>query len=145
MKKTPDPLPAAEELAPPIVLFDGVCNLCNHSVNFIIDRDPRRTIRFASLQSPAGQELLVRFGLPTDQLSSMVLIEGDRTFSRSSAALRIARHMRFPWPLVFALIVIPPPIRNLFYDLLAHNRYRWFGKSETCRIPTPELRERFLG
>jgi predicted DCC family thiol-disulfide oxidoreductase YuxK len=128
----------------PIVLFDGVCNLCNRSVNFIIDRDQQGVFRFASQQSAAGRELLARCGLPADELSTMVLIEGERHYTRSSAALRIARRLRFPWRLLFGLIVIPPPLRNLGYRLIAHNRYRWFGKTESCRVPTPDLRERFL-
>jgi predicted DCC family thiol-disulfide oxidoreductase YuxK len=133
--------PASE---PSIVLFDGVCNFCNRSVNFIIDRDPRRRFRFAPLQSDTGKELLRRFDLPAEMLSTMVLIEGDRCYTKSSAGLRIARRLRWPWSLAAAFLIVPPPLRNVVYDFIARHRYRWFGKSESCRVPTPELRERFL-
>jgi len=128
----------------PIVLFDGVCNLCNASVNFIIDRDPSGVFRFASLQSPSGKELLERFGVPTDTYYSLVLIHGDHLFVRSTAALRIAARLRGPWRLLYALMLVPRPVRDRIYDWIARNRYKWFGQAEACRIPTPELRSRFL-
>jgi predicted DCC family thiol-disulfide oxidoreductase YuxK len=127
-----------------IVLFDGVCNLCSASVNFAIDRDPRGRIKFASLQSPLGQQLLTEHGLSTTDFDSMVLITGGRAYTRSSAGLRMLSKLRMPWPLVYPLLVVPAPLRNLVYRLIAHNRYRWFGRQEQCRVPTPELRERFL-
>jgi predicted DCC family thiol-disulfide oxidoreductase YuxK len=127
-----------------IVLFDGVCNLCNASVNFAIDRDPRGRIAFASLQSPAGQELLAEHHLSTSNFDTMVLITGGRAYTRSSAALRLLGKLRMPWPLLTPLLVIPPPLRNLVYSCIAHNRYRWFGRSDACRVPTPELQSRFL-
>ena len=128
----------------PIILFDGVCNLCNASVQFVMDRERGRTFRFAALQSEAGQALLKRHKLPAGELSSVVLLEQGRGFTRSTAALRIARRLRFPWPLAYGLVLIPPLLRNWVYDLVARNRYRWFGKSESCRVPAPELHERFL-
>jgi predicted DCC family thiol-disulfide oxidoreductase YuxK len=128
----------------PIVLFDGVCNLCHASVNFILDRDPAGQFRFASLQSPTGQDLLRRLNLPTDKLSTVVLVEGDRWHTKSSAALRIAWRLKAPWPLLAVFLLVPWPLRNLVYDLIARNRYRWFGKNETCRLPTPSVRQRFL-
>jgi predicted DCC family thiol-disulfide oxidoreductase YuxK len=138
--------PLDEEAVPSeaILLFDGVCNLCNASVNFIIDRDPRGRIRFASLQSETGQKLLERFELPTSDFDTMVLVEGDRCYRRSTAGLRVARRLRQPWPLLYGLIIVPRPLRDAVYRLVAHNRYRWFGQNEACRVPTPELRERFL-
>ncbi len=127
-----------------IVLFDGVCNLCNASVNFAIDRDPRGRIAFASLQSPSGQELLAEHGLSTTELETVVLISGGRAYTRSSAALRLLGKLRMPWPLLMPLLLIPPPLRNLVYNFIARRRYRWFGHTETCRVPTPELQSRFL-
>ncbi len=127
------------------MLFDGVCNLCNASVDFIVKRDGRAAFRFASLQSEAGEALLRRFQLPTDEHRSLVLVEGDRHYTRSSAALRIARRLGGLWPVFYAFIVVPRFLRDAVYDLVARNRYHWFGKRDTCRVPTPELKSRFLG
>jgi len=128
----------------PIVLFDGVCNLCNSAVTFIIRNDPKRRFRFAALQSPVGQELLQRFGLPTETLNTFVLIEGDRAFTKSTAALRSARLLGYGWPLAFVFILVPKPIRDLCYDFISKHRYRMFGKREACMLPTPDLKARFL-
>jgi predicted DCC family thiol-disulfide oxidoreductase YuxK len=128
----------------PLVLFDGVCNLCNASVDFILERDRKGTFRFAALQSEAGQRLLRGFELPTAEHRSLVLVEGDRVYLRSSAALRIARRLGGLWPALYLFIVVPPFLRDLAYDFVARNRYRWFGKRDTCRVPTPELADRFL-
>jgi predicted DCC family thiol-disulfide oxidoreductase YuxK len=127
-----------------LVLFDGVCNLCNSSVNFIIDRDPAGYFKFAALQDETVASLLARFDLSTDYLDSVVLLEEGRCYRESTAALRIARRLRGGWPLFYAFIVVPRPVRDVVYGWIARNRYRWFGKRDTCRIPTPELRERFL-
>lgn len=128
----------------PIVLFDGVCKFCNASVNFLLARDRRGQLRFAALQSPAGQALLARFHLPRDQFASLVLVEGNRCWRRSTAALRIARFLDGPWPLAALLLAVPPFLRDAAYDVLARNRYRWFGQLDSCRVPTPEVRQRFL-
>lgn len=130
--------------AGPIVLFDGVCNLCNRSVQFLIDHDSRGRIRFASLQSPVGQQLLERFGLDRNKFRSLVLIEGDRHFLRSTAALRLTRYLDGLWRFGYFFLLVPAFLRDLCYDLVASNRYRWFGQSEACRLITPELRQRFL-
>ncbi|HMH24885.1 MAG TPA: thiol-disulfide oxidoreductase DCC family protein [Puia sp.] len=127
-----------------VVLFDGVCNLCNRSVQFIIRRDPQARFHFASLQSAVGQGLLEKFHLPDHHLSSFVLIEGERIFTRSSAALRVLKHLGGGWKLLYAFWIVPPFIRNGVYDWIARNRYRWFGRQDACWIPTPELKERFL-
>lgn len=127
-----------------VILFDGVCNLCNSSVNFVIDRDTQNQFKFASLQSEFGQEKVQRLGKDPGQLNSIVLIEGDRFYRKSTAALRIARRLSGGWPLLFAFVIIPPFLRDMAYDFIAKNRYRWFGKEDTCRIPTPELSHRFL-
>lgn len=129
---------------PAIVLFDGVCNLCSSAVQFIIKNDPKRRFRFAALQSPVGRTLLARHGLPTETLSSLVLVENGHAFVRSTAALRIARLLRTPWPLAFVFIVMPRFLRDLCYDLVAKNRYRLFGKHDSCMMPTPDLNARFL-
>lgn len=128
-----------------IVLFDGVCNFCNGSVNFIIDHDPKDCFRFAALQSNAGQELLARFDLPRSDFDTMLLIEDGKVRKKSTAALRIARHLRFPLNLGAVGLIIPRFIRDAGYSLIARNRYNWFGKQDQCRIPTPEIRARFLG
>jgi predicted DCC family thiol-disulfide oxidoreductase YuxK len=127
-----------------LLLFDGVCNFCNDSVLWVIDRDPTERFQFASLQSELGQRLVRERGLPTE-VSTIVLIEGERHYVRSAAALRVARHLRLPWPLLYALIAVPRALRDAAYDFFAARRYVWFGKSESCRVPTPALRRRFVG
>jgi len=129
----------------PIVLFDGVCNLCSSSVQFIIKRDPEGRFRFASLQSPLGEELLTRFGINRGVTDSVILVEGDHYYQESDAALRVARGLKGAWKALAVLRAIPRPLRDAAYRLIARNRYRWFGKQETCWLPTPELRGRFLG
>ncbi len=127
-----------------LVLFDGVCNLCNNSVNFIIDRDPKAFFKFAALQDEAVKPLLTRYALSTDYLDSLVVVEAGQCYRSSTAALRIARRLTGGWPLFYAFIIIPRPVRDVIYNWIARNRYRFFGKRDTCRIPTPELRARFL-
>ena len=127
-----------------VVLFDGVCNFCVGSVQFIYKRDPKGRFRFASLQSEAGQALLREHRLPADDFDSMVLIEGDRVHLRSSAALQVARGLKAPWSLLGIFLVIPRPVRDLAYRLIAGNRYRLFGKRESCMVPTPDFQARFL-
>jgi predicted DCC family thiol-disulfide oxidoreductase YuxK len=130
----------------PVVLFDGVCNLCNRGVNFIIDRDPSGTFRFAALQSGAGRRILQGFGrsLSEGDPQTIVVVDRSRLYERSGAILRIARHMRGAWPLLAVLLLIPRPLRDALYRWGSARRYRWFGKSDTCRVPTQELRARFL-
>ncbi len=126
-----------------VVLFDGVCNLCNASVTFVIDHDPRGYFRFSPLESSAEHLLLqgvVRENLP----DSIVLLEASGYYTQSDAALRIARRLSGAWPLLYALIVVPRPLRNHIYAWIARHRYKWFGRTDACRVPTPELRERFL-
>jgi predicted DCC family thiol-disulfide oxidoreductase YuxK len=127
-----------------IVLFDGVCNLCTGSVLFILRRDPEERYRFASLQSEQGSALAREYAIPAGELTSVVLIEGGRAYQRSDAALRIARRLSGGWPALWLLRFVPRAIRDAVYDLVARNRYRWFGRQESCMIPTPELRARFL-
>jgi len=130
--------------AQPIILFDGVCNFCNASVNFILKRDPKGIFRFAPLQSGEGRKLLEKFGLSIDDLDTMVLIDGDQHFTRSSAGLRIAARLSGLWPLFSVFLIVPKFLRDLVYKVIAKNRYRWWGKRDVCMIPTPEMRARFL-
>lgn len=118
--------------------------MCNGAVNFIIDRDREAQFRFAALQSEAGRDLVRDLSVPVKELESMVWIEGGRAYTRSTAALRIARRLPGLWPLFYVFIVVPTFLRDGAYDLIARNRYQWFGKRETCRVPTPEVRARFL-
>ena len=135
---------AAADAEGPIVLYDGVCGLCNRSVQLILRNDRRGRFRFAALQSDAGRALLQKFGLPPEALDSVVLVDGDRAWRKSRAALRIARRMDGPWPLLWPLVVVPRPLADFLYDRLAKNRYRIFGKLDACMIPPPEVRARFL-
>lgn len=128
----------------PVLLFDGVCNLCNASVQWILTHDARGTFRFAALQSDAGQSLLRRFGLDQVRFDSVILVEGDRIFMRSDAPLEIARRLGGLWTLAYGLKVIPRFLRDGVYNWIARNRYRWFGRREACMLPRPEWKERFL-
>jgi predicted DCC family thiol-disulfide oxidoreductase YuxK len=127
-----------------IVLFDGKCNLCNGSVKFIIKRDPAAQFHFASLQSETGRKIVEEHGGNPDDLDTILLLEDGRLFDRSSAALRIAKCLRAPWPLLAVFLLVPAPLRDLVYRFIARNRYRWFGKTEACMIPTAAIRSRFL-
>ncbi|AMA71839.1 MULTISPECIES: thiol-disulfide oxidoreductase DCC family protein [Aneurinibacillus] len=127
-----------------ILLFDGVCNLCNQAVKFIIPRDPQRNFRFASLQSNTGQRLLQQYGLPSDTLNSVILLDNGKAYTKSSAALRVARKLGGIWSLLYVFIMVPRPLRDIIYNWVARNRYRWFGKLETCMLPPPDIGERFL-
>jgi predicted DCC family thiol-disulfide oxidoreductase YuxK len=127
-----------------LVLFDGVCNLCNGAVNFIIDRDPDGYFRFAPLQSDTAERVLADREAADASLSTIVLVEEGEVFVRSTAALRIARHLSGGWPLLYAAMVVPRPIRDAVYDWIAHHRYDWFGRRDQCRVPTPALKDRFL-
>ena len=126
------------------MLFDGVCNLCNGMVRFIIRRDLKRKFRFASLQSENGRQRLEMFGLSGSDFESFVLIQGDRCYIKSTAALKMFRELGGIWTILYVFIWIPRPLRDFLYDIIAKNRYRIFGKQETCLIPTPELEARFL-
>lgn len=138
------PLDGWAEEDHPILLFDGVCNLCIWSVQFIIERDPQAHFRFASLQSPIGQAYLARCGMPVDALDTFLLVEGKRCYARSDAALRVAGKLAGWWPLLGLFRVVPAGVRDLVYRLIARNRYRWFGVQEYCLVPTPELNQRFV-
>ena len=127
-----------------IVLFDGICHLCTTSVQFIITRDPNGYFTFASLQSEVGRTLLEKHGLQPDALDTFVLVEGSRCFTRSDAALRVAHHLSEGWSLLRILSLIPKPLRDWGYTVIARNRYRWFGRQETCMVPSRDILDRFL-
>ena len=129
---------------PPIVVFDGICNFCSATVRIILRNDRSGSIRFAPLQSKLGGELLRRHGIVPADADTFLVIEGGRALTRSDAALAIARHLRFPWSLWRIAGVLPRGLRDAIYRLLARNRYRWFGKRDSCFLPTPEERGRFL-
>jgi predicted DCC family thiol-disulfide oxidoreductase YuxK len=128
----------------PVVLFDGVCNFCNGSVNFLLDHDRDRRLRFCAMQSDAGQAILAWAGLPRENFNSLVLVEHGRVYQKTDAVLRIAWHLPLPWRLAGWALLIPPFVRDWFYDRLALNRYALFGRTESCRMPTPEIAGRFL-
>ncbi|MCW8981441.1 thiol-disulfide oxidoreductase DCC family protein [Altibacter sp.] len=127
-----------------IILFDGVCNLCNSSVVFIIKRDKKDVFRFAALQSNVGMVLVNEHDIDTSKTDSIILIDGNKSYEKSSAALRIAKELSGAYPLLYGFMIIPKFIRNRIYDYIAKNRYRWYGKKESCMIPTPELKSKFL-
>ena len=133
-----------KQLTHSIILFDGVCNLCNGAVNFVIKRDPGNVFKFTPLQEKQGVLLLKKHAIDAQELDSIVLVENKKVYTKSSAALRIARKLSGLWPLFFVLLIIPRFIRDGVYDFIAKNRYKWFGKKEQCMIPTPGLREKFL-
>lgn len=135
-------------LSPDIILFDGVCNLCNGFVQFVIRRDPAARFRFAALQSPAGQALLATQGLDATTLAlepeSVLLFSGGRLYSHSSAVLGIARRLGGVWRLAGVGWVLPRALRDALYRFVARHRYRWFGRQESCMVPTAALKARFL-
>jgi predicted DCC family thiol-disulfide oxidoreductase YuxK len=127
-----------------IVLFDGVCNLCNGAILFLIKRDKNDRFRFAPLESEIGKELLLKHQIDPSKIDSIVLVSSNTAFTKATAAIHISRHLGGLWPLLYSLIIIPKFITDAVYDFIARNRYRWFGKKESCMIPTPELKSKFL-
>lgn len=127
-----------------IILFDGVCNLCNNSVNYVIKRDKKDRFRFAAFQEEAGRRLIVKYNIDTSKTDSIVLLDGDKVYVRSTAVLRIARYLGGGYPLFYGFMIIPNFVRNWVYDCVARNRYKWYGKRDSCMIPAPELRSKFL-
>lgn len=128
-----------------IILFDGVCNLCNGAINFIIAHDKKDVFRYASLQSKIGRQLTEERGIDTAKIDSIVLIEpGEAFYIKSSAALHIAKHLSGGYALLKYFLFLPEFLRNGVYNIIANNRYRWFGKKKECMIPSPELKAKFL-
>jgi predicted DCC family thiol-disulfide oxidoreductase YuxK len=128
-----------------IILFDGVCNFCNFWVNYIIDRDKNDKFRFAALQSEFGQDTLKKLNLSQTDFDTFVLISGEKHYIKSTAGLLVAKNLGGRLSLLYPLIIIPSFIRNFVYSLIAKNRYKFFGKEDACRIPTPELKKKFIG
>jgi predicted DCC family thiol-disulfide oxidoreductase YuxK len=128
----------------PVILFDGVCNFCNSTVNFVIRRDTKGRIKFTTLQGFAGTQLTEQFGLPQNDLQSFVFIENGVAYKRSTAAFRVCKYMGGAWPLCLGFLIVPAFIRDAVYDFIAKNRYKWFGVREQCMVPTAEIRARFL-
>jgi predicted DCC family thiol-disulfide oxidoreductase YuxK len=127
-----------------LILFDGVCNFCNFWVNFLIDHDDKRYFKFASLQSNIAQRILIQKKIDTLQTDSVILVMNEKVFFKSSAALLITKNLNGFWKMLYIFSLIPSPLRDLIYDFVAKNRYKWFGKSETCRVPSKDEKERFL-
>jgi predicted DCC family thiol-disulfide oxidoreductase YuxK len=133
-----------DEIKNPVILFDGVCNLCSGAVRFVIKHDPKKQFRFASLQSRFGEDVLEHFGLPLDQFNSFILLENGKIYTRSTGALRVAKRLKGSYSLLFAFVIVPGFIRDAIYNLISRKRYKWFGKKEECWVPTPELSNLFI-
>jgi predicted DCC family thiol-disulfide oxidoreductase YuxK len=127
----------------PVILFDGVCNLCNASVQYVIKHDKKRLFRFASLQSSFGEKVLTEHNLPHNTFNSFILIDSNKIYTRSTAALIVAKKLSGLIKLLYIFIIVPEFIRDIVYDIIARNRYKWFGKKEACWLPTPELKSLF--
>lgn len=127
-----------------IILFDGVCNLCNTTVVFVIKRDAKDMFRFVALQSEKGTALVNEYGIDTTKLDSVLLLDKSTYYYKSSAILQISKHLSKGWPMLQIGYILPKFLRDLLYDFIAKNRYKWFGKKEACMIPTPELKAKFL-
>ena len=127
-----------------LILFDGVCNFCNGAVNFVIDRDKAGYFKFAPLQSEIGEKLSGEHRIDRSKIDSILLVDNGTAFTHSTAALRIARKLDGAWPIFYALIIVPKPVRDIGYRLFAKYRYRLFGKLDVCMVPTPDVRARFL-
>ena len=127
-----------------IVLFDGVCNLCSSSVQFILKRDTSNQFVFGSLQGSTGQACLAKYHLPANAFNSFMLVEDNQLYTKSTAALRMLKHLGGGWGMAYAFIIIPKFIRDGIYNMIARNRYKWFGKKDACWVPVPALKGRFL-
>ena len=127
-----------------ILLYDGVCNFCNQSVQFVLNHEKNTAIQFASLQSKIGQSLLKASQLPEDYTDSLVFLESGQVYTQSSAALHISKYLKFPYSLGIVLLIVPKVIRDYIYRIVAKNRYKWFGKNDSCMLPTTSQRSRFL-
>lgn len=127
-----------------IVFFDGVCNLCNSSVDFMIKRDKNNQFLVGALQDETSKDILSQYDVKEDYLDSIILLEKGKIFYKSTAALKIARHLSGLWPALYPLIILPQGLRDIVYDWIGQNRYKWFGKQNTCRLPSPEEKAKFL-
>ena len=134
----------ADGLPKHLIIFDGVCNFCDTSVQVIMKNDPQKRFLFTANQSAFGQQVLKTLSLPAEEVGTIYYLEEEKLHRQSTAALKIARHLKFPLNLLYPFILIPAFLRDPIYDLIAKNRYRWFGQKEACRIPLPEEQARFL-
>lgn len=128
----------------PVILFDGVCNLCNGFIQFIIKRDPEAKFRFAALQSDFAKDELQKRNINPNVINTVIFLDQNLTYTQSTAALEIAKKLGKGWQLLYPLILLPTSFRDFVYKLVAKNRYKWFGQKDSCMIPTPELKSRFL-
>ena len=128
----------------PIILFDGICNLCNTAIQFVIKHDPKEIFMFASLQSEIGQQILKKNNMPLQQLGSFVLLQNDIIYTKSTAAIKVAQQLNGLWKCFYIFNLVPVFIRDGVYNWIAKNRYKWFGKQEACMLPSPAMRKRFL-
>ena len=128
----------------PVLLFDGYCNFCSSTVQFVLRKERNHVLFFSSLQSDTGKALLAHYHIDPLKTDSLVLIDKDKAYVKSGAAIRLARYMKGAYPLLVAFLIVPPFIRNAVYDYIARHRYKWFGKSESCMVPDPAVRQRFL-
>ena len=128
----------------PVILFDGVCNLCSSTVQFVIKRDTKNIFQFASLQSDFGNSVLQKFTLPADTFNTFILYKDGKIYTKSTGALLVAKQLSGVLPLLYAFIIVPSFIRDGVYDVITRNRYRWFGKKKECWIPSPMLKNKFL-
>ncbi|RYG73354.1 thiol-disulfide oxidoreductase DCC family protein [Lentibacillus lipolyticus] len=126
-----------------IILFDGECNFCDHSIQFIIKKDKKAIFKFAAIQSDAGQKIIRNFNVP-DSINSLILIKNNKCYFKSSAVLRICKKLTGVWKIFYCLLIIPKWLRDYVYGIVAKNRYKWFGKKDSCMLPSPEIRNRFL-
>lgn len=127
-----------------IILFDGICNLCNSSVQYVIKHDRAGIFKFATLQSETGLDLLRKYDLSSSDLNSFILIRNGQAFTKSTAALKVTKELKGMIKILYGFIIVPSIIRNVVYNIIAKNRYKWFGKKDTCMVPTAALEERFL-
>jgi predicted DCC family thiol-disulfide oxidoreductase YuxK len=127
-----------------VIVFDGVCNFCNAFVDFVMRHDPHGKFKFGTLQSEPAQKILDELGLQTKEFETFLLLEDKKVYTKSTAALKIAKELRGLWPFLAMFLIIPLPIRDWIYDYVARRRYRWMGKRESCRLPIPKDRERFV-
>jgi predicted DCC family thiol-disulfide oxidoreductase YuxK len=127
-----------------IVIFDGICSLCTHSVRFILNHEADQSIRFAPVQSLAGKRLMRDYGFDPDDAKTLVFLSAGKLYSKSDAVIQVSKSLRWPWKMLGAVKIIPRPVRDWVYDLIARHRYRWFGRYETCISPSPNLKARFI-
>jgi predicted DCC family thiol-disulfide oxidoreductase YuxK len=127
-----------------VILFDGVCNFCNYWMNFAIKRNSKKNLKFTTLQGETAKQLLPQYNINPTSLSSVIFIDKGKAYTQSSASLRICKYMDGGWKLFYGFIIVPKFIRDVIYNWIARNRYKWFGKKDSCMVPTQELRERFL-